>query len=172
MSKVDSEFRKSLSFTFLMEGTAFVEEFIKFSTYFFAYLLPWVYWCQLSMRRALNDSGTYFVSNSFFIPSHVSIGGRSRAARLFSMLVQYWLAWSNNFIVAYLIFLDSVSLYNVKCRSSWSVHFMKSCGSWCPSKLGTSILMFFRYWASGLDELSVLWHRLFPGGVWSRIDFT
>jgi len=41
-----------------------------------------VYWCQLSMRRALNDGG-----NSSFILSHVSIDGRSRTARLVLKLI-------------------------------------------------------------------------------------
>jgi len=135
-----------------------------FSTYYFADLLPWVCWCQLSMRRALNNGGTYFVSISSFILSYVSIGGRPRAACLFSKLVQYWLAWPDSFIAAYLTFLHSVSSYHVIYLSSWSVQSMKSCESWRPSKLGTSILMLFRYWASGLDVFSVLcW--LFLGGV-------
>jgi len=72
---------------------------------------------------------TYFVSNSSFIISHVSISGRPRIARLFSRLVQYYLAWSGSFIAAYLTFLDSVSSYHVKYLSSWSVQSIKSYGS-------------------------------------------
>jgi len=142
-----------------------------FSTLFYD-LLPWVCWCQLSMKRALNDGGTYFVFNSSFILSHVSISGRPRAACLFFRLVQYWLAWPDSFIAAYLTFLDSESSYHVKYLSSWSVQSMKSCGSWRPSKLGTSILMLFKYWASGLDVFLVLLCQLFLGGIWSHVDFT
>jgi len=143
-----------------------------FSTYSFADLLPWVWWCQLSMRRALNNSDTYFVSSSSFILSHVSSGDRPRAAHLFCSVVQYWLAWPDSFIAAYLTFLDSVSSYHVKYLSSWSVQSMKSYGSRRPSKLGTSILMLFRYWVSGLDRLSVLLRRLFLGRVWPPVAST
>ena len=58
-----------------MEGTASNEEFIKFLDIFLEDLLPLVYWCELSMRRALNDGDTYFVFSFSFILSHVSIGG-------------------------------------------------------------------------------------------------
>jgi len=123
------------------------------------------------MRRALNDGDTYCVSSSSFILSYLPIGGRPRAARLFSRLVQCSLAWSDNFIAACLIFLDSVSSYHVKYLSSWSVQFMKNCGLWHLSKSGTSNLMFFRYWASGLNVFSML-RRLFLYGVLSCVYST
>ena len=77
-----------------------------------------VYWCQLSMRRALNDGGTYFISSSSFILFYMSIGGRPRDARLFLKLIQHWLAWLESFIAMYLTFLYSVSSYHVKYISN------------------------------------------------------
>ena len=131
-----------------------------FTTYVFADLLSWLYWCHLSIRRSLNDGGTCLPFSSSFIISHVSIGHWSQDACMFSKLVQYWLAWPVSFMAANLIFLGSVRLYHVKYLSSWSVHSRKSCGLWRPSKMGTWILMFFRYWSSGLGGLSVLSRRL------------
>ena len=116
-----------------------------FAAYSFANLLPWLYWCHLSIRRSLNDVGTYLPFSSSFIISHVSIGRWSRDARMFSKLVQYWLAWPVSFMAVNLIFLGSVRLYHVKYLSSWSVLSKKIVGhevhqrwehrSWCSSDI-------------------------------------
>ena len=157
-----------------MEGTASDEKFIEFLD------IPLCRFVTLSMLVPIvHETSTkrwwHILRFSSFILSHVVIGGRPRAARLFSRLVQYWLAWPDSFIAAYLTFLDSESSYHVKYLSSWSVQFMKSCGSWRPSKLGTSILMFFRYWASGLDVFSMLLRQLFSmefDHVWTPLCST
>ena len=66
-----------------MESTAFDEKFIEFLNILLGRFVALSALVQLSMRWALNDGDTYFVSNSSFILSHVSIGGRPRVARLF-----------------------------------------------------------------------------------------
>ena len=144
-----------------MEGTTSDEEFIKFLDILLCRFVTLSILVPIVHETTLNDGGTYFVSSCSFILSHVSIGGRPRAARLFPRFIQYWLVWPDSFITTYLTFLDSINSYHMKYLFSWSVKSMKNCGSWRPSKLWTSILMLFRYWASGLDVLSVLLRRLF-----------
>ena len=115
------------------------------------------------MRRALNDGGTYFVSNSSFIRSHMSIGGRPRVARLFSKLVQYWLAWPDSFFAAYLTFLGLVISYHVK--HLWVSNLWKVVG--CDvHQVGDINLDIFQILSIGLGGLSILLHQFFLGGVW------
>jgi len=135
-----------------------------FTTYSFVDLLPWVYWFHFFMRRVLNDGGTYFICTSSFIISYVLVGNWPQATRMFSRLVQYWLAWPDSFTVADLIFLTSLSC------TMWSTNLVGV--SNLEKVVGTSFLMVFRYWASGLDssaELSQWWFHV--GYAQSRVFY-
>ena len=70
-----------------MEGTASDKEFIEFLDVLLGRSIALSVLMPIVHETSINDGGTYFISSSFSILSHLSICGRPQAARLFSRLV-------------------------------------------------------------------------------------